>query len=134
VADSLRCGPCTPPGLKPCDPGLLFGQQLSSELADLRQAAFPNLGGGEHGASAVTCRHDLDERKVEGSPVEARQSFQVAATQAVAPPMAVAVRREPTLGQPLDELGSVRLAAPVDAIGELGEMWIGELVAGERGD
>jgi hypothetical protein len=54
-----------PPWLQRVDPGLLLGQQLSSELADRRHAALLSLGGGECAASAV--RADITLTKATSS-------------------------------------------------------------------
>jgi hypothetical protein len=48
--------------------------------------------------------------------------------------MAVTVGGEPALGQPLKELGRLRLAAPVDAVREPDQRRVGEPCAGEVGD
>ena len=48
--------------------------------------------------------------------------------------MTVAVRGEPSPGQPVHELGRVRLVALLEAVGEPGQLWIGEPVAQEVGD
>ena len=46
----------------------------------------------------------------------------------------MAVGGEPALGQPPLKLGHLRLAASVDAVGQPGQLRIGESVAGEVGD
>jgi len=67
-----------PPCLQHADLSLVLGQQLAGELADLRHAAIPGLGGGELASSVVPGRHHLDEGQVERGPVEPRQPLQVA--------------------------------------------------------
>ena len=74
----LRLGPGMPPCLQHADLSLVLGQQLAGELADLRHAAIPGLGGGELASSVVPGRHHLDEGQVERGPVEPRQPLQVA--------------------------------------------------------
>jgi hypothetical protein len=57
---------------------LVLGQQLLGELADRRHAAVTSLDGSELCASAVSCRHHIDEGQVERVPVESGQPLQVA--------------------------------------------------------
>jgi hypothetical protein len=137
IAGSLAAG-CpgrtTPPGVQRPDLDPLLGQQLLGQPADLREAAVPDLSCGEPAAGAVPCRHHLDEGQVEGDAVEPGEPLQIALPEGAARLVAVAVGGEAALGQPPLEFAQVRLVAPVAAVGEQGQLVIGEPVAGQVHD
>ena len=66
-------GPGPLPGRHGGDLGLLFGQQLLGEVADLGQAAVMGLGGGKLAPGAGPRRHDLDKGQVKGASAPCRE-------------------------------------------------------------
>jgi hypothetical protein len=70
-------GPDPLPGRHGGDLGLLFGQQLLGELADLGQAAVVGLSGGQLATGAGLRRLDLDKGQVKGASAPCREPLEV---------------------------------------------------------
>jgi hypothetical protein len=76
-AAGLRLGPSTPPGLHLADLGLLLGEPLLGQFADLGQAALSGFGGGELTASPVPGRHHLKEGHIEPGAANSGQAGKI---------------------------------------------------------